>query len=780
VDEFVEILNGSDGTLDLTGIAADGYHLMLVPTAEFGVSGDGPAPGAAEEPNWPRTVAVGVDVYPEGVNDLSLHWDGFELVNAYIPTNTVVIDDGLFHQAELTLGRVGNSTLATLVLTPDIYGLPGTPHTAFQSIVPLMLPYENRLQLGGRSGGLNLDIDLDNIQVLYTDPYLPVPTVSTPRLLQDFDRAGTTPFTVRQHVGSDELVSRPGVLPVDENTARGAFARLMQDGISNHRNSLTLALTGPSLAPNRRYSFDFRMSAADLAADGMGLLLLPTASYGGAGPGPELDFEKPNLPGTLGVGFALHPAENGVNDVSLHWNETEVQLTTLDPAALDLDAGVWHRAELTTIHRADGMEVTLLLSPDIDGAAGPAVTVADGLFIPGALPYAHRLQFGARSGGRFASIDLDNLVETTAPWDSVPGATTQDFEGGQSYYGVWQTPGGAGAGSAIRTGGPTGNYLHLIDDGQMNHQQALVFDATPQGTGVPEGQSTTGRLDFRAASPGNPADPADGFSVLLIPVDTYGNSGPGAIHQTGWTDVEKPNLPGVLGFAFALYPEGNGVNDCTLHWDSTEYFYARFPDFEIDLDAGVFHRLDFRVDWAAGGSTVSLVLTADVHGGASHTVGAIADLFVPGLEPYDFRVEVAARSGGSTIDLDIDNLLVQTGEARTSNGTPFSWLEGFGYTDNFENADLLNPDTDLYLNWQEYQLGYHPQVSNLPWTVAWDGADHLRFDSSSNRLYRVQGRAAVAPLAWDQLVETNGTGSPLRVPVGAVSNRIFRAEVRAP
>lgn len=40
---------------------------------------------------------------------------------------------------------------------------------------------------------------------------------------------------------------------------------------------------------------------------------------------------------------------------------------------------------------------------------------------------------------------------------------------------------------------------------------------------------------------------------------------------------------------------------------------------------------------------------------------------------------------------------------RTPNGTPISWLADLGYTDNFEEADLADPDGDATPNWIEYR-----------------------------------------------------------------------------
>ena len=72
--------------------AADGYHYMLIPTAAFGTTGDGPTP-TAEFPNWAGCFGIGFGVYPDVANDISLHWNGQALIDFRVPTEWVILDD---------------------------------------------------------------------------------------------------------------------------------------------------------------------------------------------------------------------------------------------------------------------------------------------------------------------------------------------------------------------------------------------------------------------------------------------------------------------------------------------------------------------------------------------------------------------------------------------------------------------------------------------------------------------------------------------------------------
>jgi hypothetical protein len=638
--------------------AADGFHFLLVPTADFGTTGDGPN-AQAEEPNWANTFAVGFDVHPAAdVNDVSLHWDGFEHVNDRVPVAAVNLDTGLFHRAELNLRRVGNSSIAKLTLTAEVFVTSNVPHVAFESIAPMMLPYESRVQFGARTGGLNTDVDLDNVSVTVSNAYTPIASINTNRLFQDFDRAGCTFFVSGHHSTTDLTWFRPGPLPQTDGDARGVYLRLIHDGVDFCRNSIAFDYAGPSLSPIRRIAFDFRMTSGDWAADGWSVILLPTATHGVSGYGYHLDqFEEPNVPGALAVGFDLHPEDTGANDVSLHWNGVEVTNVTVDPAQFDLNNSVWNHGELIATYVGSGTVVSVVLYPDVDGGGGAAATPIDAFFIEGLLPYEHRVQFGGRTGGRYMDLDLDNITGARA-FIAAVGHTEQGFDGDGTPYEVWRTPGGAAVSSALQTNGPTGSYLRLVDDAVNNHRNAVVFDQSEQGEDVRAGRFTTAQVDFRATST-DTNNPADGFGFMLIPVDQYGRSGPGAAYQTGYMGVEKPNMPGVLAVGVDLHSKAAGVNDVSLHWNSTEVRNMRLDPALIDLDSGVFHRLEVRVEWAVAGSIVTVTVTPDIHGTPGPPVEAIRET-VAGVTPYDFRVELAARTGGSTVDLDVDNIHVET------------------------------------------------------------------------------------------------------------------------
>lgn len=163
---------------------ADGFCFLLIPTALYGTNGPGVniPTQAAEEPNFPGTFAIGFDVYPHNErNDVSAHWNGAEAVNLTIPTATMDLAAGVFHHAKVILEHVPGGARVTLTLTPDINGTPGTPFSPITNhFIGGLNPFDCRVQFGGRTGGLNLGLDLDNCNVQFFPPQGPI-------AFEDFD-----------------------------------------------------------------------------------------------------------------------------------------------------------------------------------------------------------------------------------------------------------------------------------------------------------------------------------------------------------------------------------------------------------------------------------------------------------------------------------------------------------------------------------------------------------------------------------------------------------------
>jgi MYXO-CTERM domain-containing protein len=405
VGAFTKVQGTFDARISSAGAPADGFSYVLLPTAAHGISGAGFTGFTAEEPNIANTFAAGFDLHPApGTNDVSVHFNGVEHRNITVPTGTLDLDNGTFNRYTVTLQHVTGGAYASIQITNDVHGVASPTITPLSHFIPGLTPYENRVQFSGRTGGLDMNVDLDNINVAYSNPLLSRATI------QNFEGGDQTPMHFLQSS------TGPGPIVYSGGPA-GSFVRLVNDGITSQNNSVSLAATDGGLTQTSRIraSFDFRVIDGPAAgrADGFSFLLLPTDTYGNHGPGPGgFVAEEPNLAGVIAVGFDVFP---GVNDVSLHFG-SEVVNVPVSTGLINLSAGVFHRAELVVSDDGATVSATLILTPDILGAPGAPVVAFSNVVIPGLADlYTFRGQFTARTGGETMSVDIDNIVISTVP-----------------------------------------------------------------------------------------------------------------------------------------------------------------------------------------------------------------------------------------------------------------------------------------------------------------------------------------------------------------------------
>ena len=151
---------------------ADGFAFTLLDTATFGTAGGAPRAFIAEDPNLAHSFGVGFDIFenPEfgdpNDNHLSLYFNAIKLSDF---TNLGFdLANGFFNHAHIELAFIAGGAIATVTLTPDIFGTPGTPVTPISDFfISGMSPYESRVHFGARTGGLRADHDFDNIKVQF-------------------------------------------------------------------------------------------------------------------------------------------------------------------------------------------------------------------------------------------------------------------------------------------------------------------------------------------------------------------------------------------------------------------------------------------------------------------------------------------------------------------------------------------------------------------------------------------------------------------------------------
>jgi hypothetical protein len=582
------------------------------------------------------------------VNDVSVHWDGVQLVNVEVPRSVLDLNTNQFHQAQVRWTPDDTGTNVSVWVVPDINGTPGDPIGVVGGIhVPIDGLYSHRVQFRGRTGGLNMDVDLDNIDA----DYAVVQPPPGPGFFQDFDSPGTTLYSVQGHLGG-YTGSGPVVRPPDAGST-GYFMQLLTDGINSQRNSIAFDQVEEQLLgePYNIVTFDFRATNKSNPADGFSMLFLPTSLYGTTGPGaPTAGWvpEEPNVPGVLAIGFDLYPNQN---DVSVHWNGAELLNVDVPPGVLDLNSGQFHRAQVVWTTKDGASNVRVSIIPDINGTPGDPIDIVSGLHVPAIGRYSHRIEFTGRTGGLNFGLDIDNMA---AQYVEDPREFDQDFDDPTgTAYTVTQLGSSPGPIRLPGDAGSTGGFLRLTNDGVNSQHNAIAFDqAWNQSAPYPTNVVNIVDFDFRATSVDAPAD---GFSMLFLPSEIYGTAGPGAAGTFG--PAEEPNIPDVLAIGFDLYPSAT-VNDISVHWDNAELLNLTLPDSDIDLDAGVFHHAMVRWEGIPGGSLVTVSLIPDINGLIGAEVTPVVEYYIPGLDAYPYRLEFVGRTGGLNMSIDLDNITV--------------------------------------------------------------------------------------------------------------------------
>jgi len=247
---------------------------------------------------------------------------------------------------------------------------------------------------------------------------------STPAagLYQDFDGGGTTPWVANNVSGA----TLPTVLGGGPS---GNYARIIYLEPSDN-SSIAFdehpGMTGP--APyGMRLLFDFRLSddAANAAAggccgsaaDGIGIGLFATSLYGTTGAfnagSAGADWERPHFSGAFAVGLDIF---QNIDVVSLNWDGMEIASADLH-GVFDLNDFVWHRLIVEAIPDGANAIVDVSILGDVYGNMS-VQQVFSGQSIPGLdlsnLP-SYRLIAGGRTGGAFATGDLDNISLVAVP-----------------------------------------------------------------------------------------------------------------------------------------------------------------------------------------------------------------------------------------------------------------------------------------------------------------------------------------------------------------------------
>jgi CotH kinase protein len=146
--------------------ASAGLSLLFLPAAQFGTAGPGTT--LANFSDWPlvsNTLALALCFNPSNLfNDVSLYWNGALATNVNFPASALDLDAGTFSHVRLELDGTNGGGYASLALTPDSLGTPGSPiNVLSNSFITGAALGRNRLEFAGHNGGLSAKVDLENV-----------------------------------------------------------------------------------------------------------------------------------------------------------------------------------------------------------------------------------------------------------------------------------------------------------------------------------------------------------------------------------------------------------------------------------------------------------------------------------------------------------------------------------------------------------------------------------------------------------------------------------------
>ncbi|MBN2844036.1 MAG: hypothetical protein JXM68_13185 [Sedimentisphaerales bacterium] len=161
------------------GSGADGYNFSLLNTASYGVSGARGDISYEEEPVLTNSFSVAFDIYcPDdyqrlGSHEISLHLNGVERANKHCSLDYRESNRHVNLEIDFVAGGAEITLAVGGTVVYDKYFLAG------------LFPYESRVAFGARTGGIATSLNLDNINVVYTEP---VTQVEAPVVVRTFDK----------------------------------------------------------------------------------------------------------------------------------------------------------------------------------------------------------------------------------------------------------------------------------------------------------------------------------------------------------------------------------------------------------------------------------------------------------------------------------------------------------------------------------------------------------------------------------------------------------------
>lgn len=224
---------------------------------------------------------------------------------------------------------------------------------------------------------------------------------------------------------------------------------------------------------------------------------------------------------------------------------------------------------------------------------------------------------------------------------SANAALLADFDGGGvANYDLGDVR--PGPGPTITPGGPDGNYVTVLNNvGDTGNY--ISFEST----GTAGWGSATMTMNFLTDNVA-----ADGFSVAFLDTATHGSSGVVRVGTTGLPDVEERGIySNSIGAGFRTF---NGTN-ATVNYNGTES-----ADVSYSLNTGSWQSLEIVLTKNGGDVDLDATIFSEADGGGT-AQNVFTDFGLAGAGALDdFRVQIAGRTGGSSMDFWVDDVTLTT------------------------------------------------------------------------------------------------------------------------
>lgn len=241
-----------------------------------------------------------------------------------------------------------------------------------------------------------------------------------------------------------------------------------------------------------------------------------------------------------------------------------------------------------------------------------------------------------------------NSTATTAQSRQAPVTLVENFDTTPGSYVT--APADANTRPKLFLNDTAGNQggLRLVN-GRMNDQlNSIAFPQTAPGLF----ETVVADFDFRWKGTG---EGTERLVFLLIPVAQYGATGAGA-DLAAFRETKDPRLPGVFAVQL-LHNVESGQKALTVHWDRIKRGSADLPS--AAFEQRTMHHAQIRLQHTEQGALVSVALTSDAQSAKKQTFTPVSQVLIPGLRPYQPRVQFVGRIGHWDQTIDLDNLRVE-------------------------------------------------------------------------------------------------------------------------